>query len=228
LNLTYEVRESLSKHCTLYDKPGAHPLADGTQAPIEGQIANLADRVAYDCHDLEDALGAEMVDEAALAEVELWRAAIGPVRKMYPDLALAAVRRPILDALESMMMDDIVRESRRRIAAAKVQTVDDVRACPPLVALPPEMESKVVQLERFLQERVYRHRRLIRMDGKARRFIEELFKSYVGQPRMLPPRFHDRILEQGLHRVICDYIAGMTDRFCQHEYKRLFEPFEQV
>ena len=80
LNLTYEVRESLAKHCTIYDRPGIHPLADGTQAPLEGQIANLADRVAYDCHDLEDAIGAGLVEETDLAEVDLWAEAAGPVR----------------------------------------------------------------------------------------------------------------------------------------------------
>ena len=229
LNLLYEVRESLAKHCTIYDKPGRHELADGTQAPIEGQIANLADRVAYDCHDPEDALGAGLIREDELAQVELWRMAADPVRRQYPDAPLAAIRRPVLDALEALMMDDIVRESRRRIRAARIETIDDVRQCgEPLVRFSDEMEERVRQLESFLLERVYRSPRLIRMDTKARRFIERLFNAYLEEPRMLPPRFAARIPEQGLHQVICDYIAGMTDRFCQDEYKRLFEPFERV
>ncbi len=241
LNLTYEVRESLAKHCTLYDRPGQHPLADGTQAPIEGQIANLADRVAYDCHDLEDAIGAGMVGEADVGQVPLWKDAAGPVREQYPELPLAAIRRPILDKLESLMMDDIVRESRRRIVAAKINSLEDVRqvkaaagqdarstASRALVAFGAEMEEKVAALEGFLFEHVYRHPRLIRMDSKARRLIEALFAAYLKEPRMLPPRFTARIDTQGVHGVICDYIAGMTDRFCQDEYKRLFEPFERV
>jgi len=229
LNATFEVRESLAKHCTLYDKPGRHPLADGTYAPTEGQIANLADRLAYDCHDLEDAIGALLIDESDLAKVDLWSEAIQGPRRQYPDLPLAAIRRPILDHLEAAMLGDIVTESRRRLAAAKVKTIDDVRKCRrELVAFSESMASRVADLEAFLRDRVYHHRRLIRMDNKAERFVRRLFEAYLAEPRLLPPRFADRIPDQGGHRVICDYIAGMTDRFAQDEYKRLFEPFERV
>jgi dGTPase len=229
LNLTYEVRESLAKHCTLYDKPGGHPLADGSHAPIEGQIANLADRIAYDCHDLEDALGAGMIEEKDLDEVELWKEASGPVRRAYPDRPLAAVRRPILDGLEDLLLKDVVRESRSRITGAKVTDLDAVRRCGHgLVAFSTEMDPRVRQLESFMLERVYRHHRLVRMDDKARRIVESLFNAYVAEPRLLPPRYHARIVEHGLHRTICDYVAGMTDRFCQDEYRRLFDPLERV
>lgn len=229
LNLSYEVRESLAKHCTIYDHPGDHPLADGTQAPIEGQIANLADLVAYNCHDLEDSFEPGLVAEKDVADLVLWREAGGDVRKAYPHLPLGAIRRPILDRLERMLLDDIVAESRRRIAAAKVETVDDVRRCGrTLIAMSGEMEAKLGELQAFLLERVYRHPMLIRMDSKASRFIQQLFAAYIESPRILPARFAARIPEQGLHRVVCDYIAGMTDRFCQDEYKRLFEPFERV
>jgi len=229
LNLSYEVRESLAKHSTIYDQPGRHPLADGSHGPVEGQIANLADRVAYDCHDLEDSLEPGLSAEADLQGLDLWREAAGPVRKAWPNLPLAAVRRPILDALEQMLLDDVVAESHHRITAAKVQSVDDVRRCGRmLVALSTKMESRLRELEAFLFERVYRHPMLIRMDAKAARFIQQLFGAYVAEPRTLPPRFAERVAELGAHRVVCDYIAGMTDRFCQAEYKRLFEPFESV
>ncbi|MEP0841338.1 MAG: deoxyguanosinetriphosphate triphosphohydrolase [Phycisphaerae bacterium] len=229
LNLCYEVRESLAKHCTIYDRPGRHELADGTFAPLEGQIANLADRVAYDCHDLEDAVGAGIIDEKELRQVELWRTASAGVRRQYPHHAIGQVRRPILDQLEALLLDDIVAESRRRIAAAKVTTLDQVRqARAPLVAFSKAMEARAAELEAFLRENVYHHHRLVRMDDKASRFIERLFNAYLAEPRMLPPRFAARIPRQGPHRVVCDYVAGMTDRFCQDDYKRLFEPFERV
>ena len=229
LNLTYEVRESLAKHCTIYDKPGAHALADGTKAPVEGQVANLADRVAYDCHDLEDALGAKLIDEADLAEVDLWRTAADAIRKRHPDVPLAAIRRPILDDLEAMMLNDIVAESRRRIGELGIETLDGVRAADrELVVYSDKMAPRVDALESFLFERVYRPRKLIRMDGKANRFIRKLFEVYLAEPKLLPRRFHERVDELGLHRAVCDYIAGMTDRFCQAECKRLFEPFESV
>ena len=246
LNMTYEVRESLAKHCTIFDTPGCHPLADGTHAPIEGQIANLADRLAYDCHDLEDAIGAGLIGESDLASVNLWASAIAGPRRQYPDLPLAAIRRPVLDALEAAMLADVAKTSRRRIAAAKVKTLDDVRqygqARPAdriseprapasgqdLVGFSERMASRVAELEAFLLEKVYHHPHLIRMDNKAGRFVTRLFEAYLAEPKLLPPRFADRIAEQGAHRVICDYIAGMTDSFAQAEYRRLFEPFEKV
>lgn len=229
LNLSYEVRESLAKHCTLYDRPGDHPLADGTQAPLEGQIANLADRVAYDCHDLEDATLAGLVEGRDLRDLSLWSEAAQEVRRTYPKSPLAAVRRPILDNLETLLLQDIIRESKRRLARARPRSLDDVRACrSPLIALTEGLEQRLVELEKFLLERVYRHPRLVRMDARARRFVTELFGAYLNQPKLLPPRYAARIAEQGEHRVICDYLAGMTDTFCQNEFKRLFEPFEKV
>ncbi len=229
LNASYEVRESLAKHCTLYDQPGKHPLADGSQAPLEGQIANLADRIAYDCHDLEDALGAGLIGENELGEVTLWKTASDKVRRHWKDKPLAAIRRPILDRIESALLTDVVRESKQRIADAGIQSLADIRGCKlPLVAFSEAFLPQVADMERFTFERVYRHHRLIRMDDKARRFIERLFDAYLNEPRLMPARFSRRIDELGVHRVIADYIAGMTDRFCQDEYKRLFDPFERV
>jgi dGTPase len=229
LNATYEVRESLAKHCTLYDRAGLHPLADGTHAPIEGQVANLADRLAYDCHDLEDGIGAGLIDEDGLRNVSLWAKAIQPMRRQYPGLLFAAIRRPVLDRLESAMLQDVVAESRRRIRQARVQSLDDVRNCnEALVDFSASMATQVAELEMFLRDRLYRHPHLVRMDDKAKRFVQQLFGAYLAEPRLLPPRFAERIKSQPAHRVICDYVAGMTDSFAQAEYKRLFEPFEKV
>jgi len=229
LNATYEVRESLAKHCTIYDTPGHHPLADGTHAPIEGQIANLADRLAYDCHDLEDGIGAGLIDEHQLLATSLWDEAITEPRRRYPDLPFAAIRRPVLDRLEDLLLQDIVSESRRRIRQARIETIDDVRRCGrDLVGFSEAMTPRVAELEAFLKKNLYHHPRLVRMDNKARRFVQRLFEAYLAEPRLLPPRFARRIDEQPAPRVICDYVAGMTDSFIQAECKRLFEPFEKV
>jgi dGTPase len=229
LNLSYEVRESLAKHCTIFDNPSDHPLADGTQAPIEGQIANLADRVAYDCHDLEDGILADIIDGRELKPLSLWSEAADAVRKRHPRSDLPAVRRPILDNLETILLGDIVAESRRRIATAGIKTIDDVRNCSrPLVDFSDELKPCVEELEQFLLDKLYKHQRLVRMDDRGKRFISELFGAYLSQPRLLPERFADRIEEQGRHHVICDYIAGMTDNFCQEEYRKIFQPFEKV
>jgi dGTPase len=161
--------------------------------------------------------------------VNLWAGAIAGPRRQYPDLPLAAIRRPVLDALEAAMLADVAKTSRRRIADAKVETLDDVRQCgQDLIAFSDSMQSRVRKLEAFLLEKVYHHPHLIRMDNKAARFVTRLFEAYLAEPKLLPPRFSARIAEHGAHRVICDYVAGMTDSFAQAEYRRLFEPFEKV
>jgi len=249
LNLSYEVRESLIKHRTVYDAPGAgmepgsacggwpglsdeqaaELLATGPQPTLEAQVASVADRLAYDCHDLEDALAAGLVDGAMLEQVSLWADAAGPIRTRFADRPTAAIRRPVLDALLERLLADVVEASAQRIYEAGISRLEDVRACDRPVVGPSEaMARQLEQLEGFLRHRVYRHHRLVRMDHKARLLIERLFEAYLAEPALLPDRFSRRIPEQGAHRVICDYIAGMTDRFCQDEYKRLFEPFERV
>jgi dGTPase len=238
LNLSYETRESLIKHSTRFDRPAPVAGADssvwelmesGPLPPIEGQIASIADRLAYDCHDLEDAISAGLVAEDDLADIRLWRQAADPVRGRYPAAVLPAIRKPVLDRMLHELLADVTAESGRRLADQNPQLIDDIRvADDAYVALSSNMEERVNELEAFLVERVYRHHRLVRMDAKARRFIERLFNAYVENPNMLPPRFVSRLDEQGTQRVVCDYIAGMTDRFCQDDYVRLFQPFERV
>ncbi|HRX85274.1 MAG TPA: deoxyguanosinetriphosphate triphosphohydrolase [Phycisphaerae bacterium] len=238
LNLTYETREGLVKHTTRYDKPaavaGKDPalwdlLDSGPLPTVEGQIACVADRIAYDCHDLEDAIAAELVHEDELGEVRLWTEALEPVRAAHAQRPLLAIRRPVLDRLQGLLLTDVIAETGRRVAEVEPHLVDDVRAEKrAVVGFSVETAERLNELEAFLVERVYRHHRLVRMDAKARRFIERLFEAYVASPNMLPPRFAARIDDQGVHRVVCDYIAGMTDRFCQDDYRRLFEPFERV
>ncbi len=238
LNLCHETREGLVKHATRYDKPNAaarfNPglleLLDGGLLPtVEGQIACIADGVAYDCHDLEDAIAANLIHESELMEVRLWRESAASIREDNPAKPLAAIRRPILDGIQNRMLADVVEESTRRIESLDPKIVDDIRnADDAVVAMSKEMLEMSGELEAFLFERVYRHHRLVRMDAKARRIIEKLFNAYLDRPNMLPERFFNRIDEQGVSRVVCDYIAGMTDRYCQDDYRRLFEPFERV
>ena len=241
LNLSFEVREGIIKHTTVHDRPEvdeasaaglAELLADGPWPSVEGQIVCLADRLAYDGHDLEDALGANLIGEQDLDTLDLWRESAGDIRRRFPDGPLGTVRRPILDAIHAALIRDATAESQRRLTEAGVTSVDDVRRVAPdapgLVAVSDETNAQLEALEAFLMERVYRHHRVVRMDAKARQFIERLFEAYCGNPRLLPPRFFKRVEDQGIKRVVCDYIAGMTDRFCQDEYRRLFEPFERV
>lgn len=205
LNLVHIVRECLAKHSTRYDTPAEHPLRDGAPAPREGQVADLADRLAYCLHDLQDALYASVIEPDDLADVPLWRAHAGPG-------FLAANRwrarlRTVIDQLRETLLADAVRES----ASGNVR-------------LSAGLEAELKRLEEFLLTRVYRDYRLARMDAKAKRVLTAVFETYASQPALMPWRFAQRVAEQGAARVAADYVAGMTDRFCLAEHARLFDP----
>ncbi|MBI4719284.1 MAG: dNTP triphosphohydrolase [Planctomycetes bacterium] len=186
---------------------------------IEAQIASLADRIAYDCHDLEDALGAGLIDAAALTGVALWGEAYEPIAAQHRDKSVFAVRRPVLDAMLDRVLGDVVAESCRRLQG--VGGLSDVLAAgAPLVVASPEIEEGLRELERFLLERVYRHPDIAAMDARGREMVLALFEAYRSDPGRLPQRFRERIGSQDVERVIGDYIAGMTDRFCGEEYRR--------
>lgn len=235
LNLLFELRESLVKHQTWYDRPvvaqhsdaNVKPFLDsGPSAPLEGQIANLADAIAYTLHDIEDGLGEGALTEDKLAESRLWQDAADKVRRRHPGASLHAIRRPILDRLARRIIEDAVAESERRIAAAKVGCVDDIRQNrEDLITFSPPFWQQMEELGSVLFRGLYQNHRVVRMDSKARRLIRELFEAYASEPRLMPERYASRVEEQGLERVICDYIAGMTDRFCQEEHRRLYAPF---
>lgn len=234
LNLTFELREALVKHRTKYDKPNenaasqadvADLLATGPSCTLEGQAANLADAVAYTLHDIEDGLWLGVLTEPVLDQAALWREAASRVRKAWPDLPIHAVRRPIIDTIASRLAEDVRTESSRRIDRARIRSIDDVRACnEDLLGFSTATRTQVDELQTLLFEQVYRDNKVVRMDAKARRLIDELFEAYLQNPKLLPDRYARRFPGQGPERVICDYIAGMTDRFCQEEYQRIFSP----
>ncbi|MCH8880332.1 MAG: dNTP triphosphohydrolase [Planctomycetes bacterium] len=235
LNLTYELREALAKHRTAYDRPAeiesedpvlTRLLASGPQPTIEGQLVAVADRVAYDCHDLEDALGAELLDGARLEQVTLWNEAAAEVKLRYPNQSMFAIWRPVIETIQQRLLSDAIRATLAHIEDWHIDSPDQAREhSSPVVSFSKQMEERVSQLEEFLRENVYNHPTLRRMDDMASRTIAELFNVYVEHPNHLPQRYYDRIDQQGTHRVACDYVAGMTDRFCEGEYKRIFMPF---
>jgi len=225
LNLMAETRECLAAHCTIYDHPSEASPGNPTALlpPMEGQINNVADRLAYDAHDIEDALGAGLLTEDDLGDLRLWREAARTIRETHPHVSVHAVRRPILDAMILRIMTDVTDKSRRRVAELNPQSVEDVRRGRRILVGPSAaLQEELAELEHFMLQRVYRHPRVTDIDTRARLVIGEVFDALVEKPHLMPPRFSRRVEASGAHRVVCDYVAGMTDRFLEAEHKRLF------
>jgi dGTPase len=182
----------------------------------------LADRIAYNCHDLEDAIGAGFVTLEILKDVRFWQSAYQQVRSKHEVSHVFAIRRAVLDTILGTLLQDIMETSRP--ALAKLGSPQEVRAAAapaPVVRLSDHAKSDLIQLESFLLDHVYRHHLVEKMDDEGRLMVRALFGFYRSNPNALPERFAARIAVQGIHRVVCDYIAGMTDRFCKAEHDRL-------
>jgi len=243
LNLTWEVREGFLKHVTRYDRPLAPkpPAAGGPEAAepspsLEAQIVNAADEVAYDNHDLDDGLRSGMLHEEELAGLALWRRAGARRAAAYPGpLEPRLARTQTVRFLIDLMVTGIVAETERRIAAAGVGSAAAVRRRPtPLVGLPSDLAAEKTELEAYLLEHFYFHPLLRRKMEAAQRLLGELFAAYLADPRKMPEehqrRFQDAAGEAGAagaeaaracRQVVCDYVAGMTDRYALEEHRRL-------
>ncbi len=229
LNLSYEVRESLLKHSTPYDHPSFSAFNPEEAPLLEAQVVDVADSIAYDTHDLDDGLTAGILTEEQLREVDLWCEAYEKMRARYGDIQGKERIYQTVRMLINIMVTDLIETTVQEIASRGISSLEDVRSKGHnVVVFSKEMQHKKEQLEEFLFKNMYRHYRVARMARKARRFIEEMFNEYLREPDQLPPEYQKWAEEEGLHRSICDYIAGMTDRFAQDEYKRLFHPFERV
>ena len=236
LNLMFETREGILKHCSArnarqLDDVGRRFL-EGLQPSLEAQLANVADEIAYNNHDVDDGLRAGLLDEGELRETELFREQHDEVRARWPELAGRRLVHEIVRRMIGRVVEDLVAASRERIAAASPASALDVRqAAGPMIAFSPEVGEAHLALKRFLRERLYRHHRVIRMTTKARRTVTELFEAFVTDPRLMPDehaaeaaRMEGSHGEAGRARAVADYIAGMTDRFAILEHSRLFDP----
>ena len=228
LNLTYEVREGIAKHATQYDHPAVEGF-DDTPPPLEGQVVEIADSIAYNSHDLDDALAMGIISAGDLEDLAIFQQAATDFETSLADLSTDQRIRRLAKLLIDVMVSDLIGATEREIAGAGVESVGDVRAAGRrLVHLSEGLEAKARELEAFLMDRVYRHYRIVRMTTKAKRFVVRIFEALRANPDQLRPDYRRRADTDGLERVIADYIAGMTDRFAQNEYRRLYEPFEQM
>src|SRR3990172_1834206 len=225
LNLTWEVREGIVKHETEYDLADAGEYDPHTRGHLEAQIANGSDELAYTAHDLDDGLRAELIMPAELAGLELWevaRESIGWEAEMLDQLT----RHRLIRRLIGIEVSDLLGATEKRLAEAGSQSAGELQRLPHnVVGWSAEMAARNKQLKRFLFENMYRHYRVVRMQVKAENILGDLFQAYSREPAQLPTETHKRADEKGdLYRVVCDYIAGMTDRFALDEHYKLFDP----
>jgi dGTPase len=226
LNLTWEVREGILKHETEYDRSDISPEFEPHWRPsLEAQIVNFADEIAYTTADLDDGLRSGMITPQQLAEIEFWRLVIGELKidplHHFGDME----RHRIIRRLVGKEVSDVIQATQAGLDQHQVKSLDDLRNLPyNLVTHSEGVKQMNTQLKAFLFTNLYRHWRVMRMDMKARRFVAELFNAYTTSPIILPTNVQEQATRKDLHRTVCDYIAGMTDRFALQEHNRLFNP----
>ena len=224
LNLCFETREGILKHCSIENARALGELGERfllrRQPSLEAQVANLADEIAYNNHDVDDGLRAGLIGLEQLDGIDLFAGHRREAERLYPGIV---GRRLVHETIRRMIGDlvvDLIGETRRRIDAAAVRSLDEVRAAPPLVGFSEAMRERSAQLKRFLYAGLYRHPRVDDVMDRARRVVRQLFDAYAADPSLLPDEHRERVGALGL-RAVADYIAGMTDRFALREHARL-------
>jgi dGTPase len=232
LNLTYEVLEGVVKHDTSYDIVDAREYEPDLRGTLECQLSNLADEIAYDTSDLDDGLRSQILQPQAVARLAIAQRVLASLGEPPDaDLGKTMMRRRFIRRLVGIVVLDTIQATEKNIQQAGLQTLAELRALPENVAgYSPEMAGENEELKRYLYANFYRNYRVVRMAKKAERILRELFAAYIEEPLQLPPETQLRAREdsEGLYRVVCDYVAGMTDRYATQQYKKLFEPDERV
>ncbi|MEY4385296.1 MAG: hypothetical protein RLY20_579 [Verrucomicrobiota bacterium] len=224
LNLTWEVREGLVKHYTPYDHPSRRKGFEAKSSSLEAQIANLADEVTYYSHDLDDGIDSGLLSETELRKkVRLWDLAARTVEKEYGKLADECRRYFTIRCIIDMQVKDVVETSERLITKAGVKSADEVRLYPrALVQHSAQRRDENLELRSYLYKNLYFNPVVHQPNMRAVRMLEQLFRHFIENPKEIGALSRKRIRKDGLHRAVCDYLAGMTDRYAIMEYQRLF------
>jgi dGTPase len=229
LNLSFETREGVLKHCSRANaeaieakEPGgvARRFIDRTQPSLEAQLCNLADAIAYNAHDIDDGVRSGLISIEQLLQVELFAHYHQQTLTEHPGLSVKP-RRLLYETIRRMLSDqvyDVIDTTRRAVADAGVVSLEEARLAGPLVAFSPGMKARSGELKKFLFAQLYRHPQVMHTTGQAQQVVRELFEAYVAQPSEMPIDF---AVNAALHRSVADYIAGMTDRFALREHERL-------
>jgi dGTPase len=240
LNLTFECREGILKHCSTRAARELGELGERflkrTQPGLEAQIANLADEIAYNNHDVDDGIRAQLVDLEELRETRLFRRQLEVVTATYPDLGERRLIHEVIRRMINYIVVDLIRTSKTGLEAVRPASIEDVRLQPrPLIALSEGAREEHAELMQFLRERLYRHYKVLRMTAKARRVLTELFEAFLGDIQLMPPEHREAAARgeaaqgaAGRARAVADYVAGMTDRYAILEHRRLFDPVERT
>jgi dGTPase len=231
LNLTWEVREGIIKHASPYDAPleTMKEFLPGVVPSIEAQIINYADEIAYNNHDIDDGLKSGHITLNMLERVNLWKEVSFGVRQKYPAIDDRRLVYQTISALIGLQINDLCTMIRANLEQFGIASLGDLRRVNRTVAhFSEDVTARNMELNRFLFDNLYRHHKVDKMRVKAEIVITRLFETYLRFPNLLTPRYQARFEQSGLQRVICDYIAGMTDRFALDEYRRLFEPYERM
>jgi dGTPase len=230
LNLTFETREGILKHCSLKNARELGELGkrflEKTQPGLEAQLVNIADEIAYNNHDVDDGLRSGLLALEQLKPIALFAGQYDEVLQRYPDIP---PRRAIYETIRRMInqvVTDLIENSRRRIAQSGIQDIEDVRRHPePLIAYTPEAAEKSRELKRFLRQNLYAHERVTRMMGEAVQIVRQLFEAFMKDATLLPPQYQEKLRQPNgagaQARIVADYIAGMTDRYAMREHARL-------
>lgn len=230
LNLMFETREGILKHCAPAKARDLGELGqrflEGRRPSLEAQICNLADEIAYNNHDVDDGLRSGLLTLEQLGEVSLFARHAAAADAEFPRLS---GRRRVHETIRRMigaLVTDLLAESARLIEAVAPRTLADVHAAPALIAFTETMQAENRVLKGFLRDHLYQHYQVLRMTAKARRIIHDLFDAFVADPRLLPPQYQEMAAAGSVFRVTADYIAGMTDRYSMKEHRRLYSVSE--
>ena len=225
LNLTWEVLEGIVKHETDYDVADAAEFDPELRGHLEAQIANVADELAYTAHDLDDGLRSGMITPDQLAGVSLWEVINESIGRRRSDTLDDLARHRLIRRLIGIEINDLIQSIDRMIRRSGVRNVEELQKLPyNVVGFSEDMHRRNRELKDFLFKNLYNHYRVVRMAVKADRIIENLFTAYVQEPTILPDPYQALIEENGLEETVCDYIAGMTDRFAIDEHEKIFNP----
>lgn len=225
LNLTFETREGILKHCSRKNARALGEVGERflkrRQPSLEAQVANLSDEIAYNNHDIDDGLRSGLLSLEQISKIRIFARHRALVLRQYPRLTgrrlIHETVRRMIDTLVSDLIDASAANIRKHVPAS----IGDVRLAPPLIAFSSRVREESQELKRFLHQNLYRHYRVTRMSAKARRIVVELFEAFMADTRLLPPEFQERA-KDNVPRAIADYIAGMTDRYAILEHRRLF------